>query len=248
MLTVARQIQSLPHARKSLPEPRILCGMSPGACQILTLLNDLSHSLPGSHSLYRMFTWAYQILVTEYSQAPAVSSQCLLCVHRHMLDFQILYRRTLPLKGFHTRLRIPDVQALSLGPKSNYTDWGHTVFLGWQPCEVVDIIRRFRDGLHIQHQSYERNWYSTCSDVPADIWRRVVRILTLHVASLCVLHSFFASCLTSFLFSIHFASLSAFFRYFFYFLPSFLCFLPSLFHVSSVLFFIFIPAYEMYLV
>ena len=106
---------------------------------------------------------------------------------------------TSPLKSFYSRLRIRDVPASSLGPKFNYCDWGHTVFLGWQPCEVVDIIRRSRDELHLQHQSYDRNWYSACSDVPEDIWRRVVIILTMQVASLSVLHSFFASCLTSFL-------------------------------------------------
>ena len=243
MLTVACQIQSLPHARKSLPEPRILCGMSPGACQFLTLLNELSHSLPGSHTLYRMFSWACQILVTECSQAPAGSSQCLLCVHRHMLYFSHSLPTNTPLKRFYSRLRIQDVPVLSLGPKFNYIVWGYTVFSGWQLSELVDIIRRFRDGLHLQRKSYDRNWYSACSDVPGDNGRRIVRILTMQVTSLSVLHSFFASCLTSFSFFIHFSPHSAFFHYFFYFLTSFLRFLPSFFHVSSVLFFISVPAY-----
>lgn len=242
-MTVACQLHSLPHARKSLPEPRILCGMSPRACQILTLLNELSHSLPGPHSLYRVFAWACQILVTECSQEPARSSQSLLYVHRHMLDFHILYRRTSPLKPLYSRLHIRHVPVLSLGPKSNYTAWIHTFFLGWQPCEVGDINRRFRDGLRLQHQSYDRNWYSACSDVSGDVGRRVIRILTIQVASLSLFHSLFASCLTSSLFSIHFPSPSEFFRYFFYFLPSCLRFLPSFFRISSVLFFIFVPTY-----
>lgn len=79
MLTVACQIHSLPHANKRLPEPRILCGMSTGTCQLLTLLNELSHdpcrtslsvlsvhvSLPDSR--YRMFTRACQILTVLHA-------------------------------------------------------------------------------------------------------------------------------------------------------------------------------------
>jgi len=139
-------------------------------------------SLPGPHSLYRVFTWTFQILVTECSQAPARSSQSLLYVHRHMLDFHILYRRTWPLKRCYSRSRIRDFPALSLSPKSNCTDWVPTVFLGWQPCQVGDINGRFRDGLHLQHQSCDRNWYSACSDVCGEAGRRVIRILTMQVA------------------------------------------------------------------
>jgi hypothetical protein len=183
------------------------------ACQSLAFFAECPQEPARSWRYWTSYHIAFQdlTLCPECSREPARSLQSLLYVRRHMLDFHILYRRTSPLKRFYSRLRIRDVPALSLGPKSNYTDWVHTVFLGWQPCEVGDINRRFRDGVHLQHQTYDMNWNSACSDVSRDAGRPVSRILTMQVASLSVFHCFFASCLTSFLFSIHFSSLSPFF-------------------------------------